>query len=134
MSRKEIPSHQKNVILEITAEDTTEEDVEVMTYVDGPGRTEGKVDKFVSPLGQGIASDMCRELTLRIQYITWLLKAIEDGIKCGMPQSYADKYIMPFIPTLESGQRPPQSQSMMIRTMKMAEDARPIPRGTGPHW
>jgi ubiquitin-activating enzyme E1 len=29
ISRKDIPSHQKNLILEITAEDTTEEDVEV---------------------------------------------------------------------------------------------------------
>jgi ubiquitin-activating enzyme E1 len=29
ISRKPIPDHQKNVILEVTAEDTTEEDVEI---------------------------------------------------------------------------------------------------------
>jgi ubiquitin-activating enzyme E1 len=29
ISRKEVPAHAKNLILEITAEDTTEEDVEV---------------------------------------------------------------------------------------------------------
>jgi ubiquitin-activating enzyme E1 len=29
ISRKPIPSHQQNVILEVTAEDTTEEDVEI---------------------------------------------------------------------------------------------------------
>jgi ubiquitin-activating enzyme E1 len=29
ISRKPIPAHQKNVILEVTAEDTTEEDVEI---------------------------------------------------------------------------------------------------------
>lgn len=29
VSRKPIPDHQKNVILEVTCEDTTEEDVEV---------------------------------------------------------------------------------------------------------
>jgi ubiquitin-activating enzyme E1 len=29
ISKKPIPAHQKNVILEITAEDTTEEDVEI---------------------------------------------------------------------------------------------------------
>ena len=29
ISRKEVPAHTKNLILEITAEDTTEEDVEV---------------------------------------------------------------------------------------------------------
>ena len=29
VSRKEVPAHAKNLILEITAEDTTEEDVEV---------------------------------------------------------------------------------------------------------
>lgn len=29
VSKKKIPEHQKNVILEITAEDQTEEDVEV---------------------------------------------------------------------------------------------------------
>lgn len=29
ISKKDIPDHQKNVIFEITAEDTTEEDVEI---------------------------------------------------------------------------------------------------------
>ena len=29
VSKKPIPDHQKNLILEVTAEDTTEEDVEV---------------------------------------------------------------------------------------------------------
>ena len=29
ISRKPIPEHQKNVIFEVTAEDTTEEDVEI---------------------------------------------------------------------------------------------------------
>lgn len=29
ISKKKIPEHQKNVIFEITAEDTTEEDVEI---------------------------------------------------------------------------------------------------------
>jgi ubiquitin-activating enzyme E1 len=29
ISKKKIPDHQKNVIFEITAEDTTEEDVEI---------------------------------------------------------------------------------------------------------
>lgn len=29
ISRKEIPEHQQNVILEVTAEDATEEDVEI---------------------------------------------------------------------------------------------------------
>jgi ubiquitin-activating enzyme E1 len=29
VSKKPIPSHQKNLILEVTAEDTTEEDVEI---------------------------------------------------------------------------------------------------------
>jgi len=29
ISKKKIPEHQKNVILEITCEDTTEEDIEV---------------------------------------------------------------------------------------------------------
>ncbi|KIX09862.1 uncharacterized protein Z518_00943 [Rhinocladiella mackenziei CBS 650.93] len=33
------------------------------------------------------------------EYVVWVNKAIEDSPKCGMPRSYVEKYLGPFLPT-----------------------------------
>ena len=55
-------------------------------------------------------------------------KAIEDGMKCGMPESYADKYLKPVLPRLEPGQKPPLD-TVMVRTTKLDGGVSLVPRG-----
>ena len=80
-------------------------EVEAMTYVDVQRLTEGKIER---------------------EYIVWIKKAIEEGTKCGMPASYAEKYIKRFLPT----DYDPNPNIMMVRTMQFGEQtAGLLPRG-----
>ena len=66
--------------------------------------------------------------TTLLQYIIWINKAIEDGLACGMPASYAEKYLRPFCPELSTGVQGPMD-NIMIRTTQREDDERKIPRG-----
>ncbi|KAI1623172.1 hypothetical protein EDD37DRAFT_610485 [Exophiala viscosa] len=52
-------------------------EVQAMTYVDVQRKVAGNIER---------------------EYVVWIKKAAEDGMKCGMPSSYVEKYIMPFLP------------------------------------
>ena len=58
----------------------------------------------------------------------WVKKAIEDGLKCGMPELYGERYLRPVLPKLEDGQEAPLDV-VMIRTTKFGEEAMHVPRG-----
>jgi gamma-glutamylcyclotransferase len=80
-------------------------EVEALCYVDAQRKTEGKIER---------------------EYIVWVNKAIQDAAKCGMPQSYADKYITKYIPTDWA----PNPNIMMVRTMRFGDKtAGLVPRG-----
>ena len=81
-------------------------EVEATAYVDVQRKTEGKIEK---------------------EYVVWVRKAIEDGLKCGMPQSYADNYLARFLPT-EKGS---EADIMMVRTRNFGEEKSSglVPRG-----
>lgn len=61
------------------------------------------------------------------EYIVWVKKAIEDGIKCGMPESYADRYLRPWLPRLAPGEEP--LDVVMVRTTKFGLNAQLVPKG-----
>ncbi|KAJ9603350.1 hypothetical protein H2200_012128 [Cladophialophora chaetospira] len=52
--------------------------VHAAAYVDVQRATVGKIEK---------------------EYVVWVKKAIDDGITAGMPKEYAEKYLVPFLPT-----------------------------------
>ena len=81
-------------------------EVDATAYIDFQRTTEGRIDK---------------------EYVVWVRKAIEDGLKCGMPQKYADTYLNKYLPT----QTAPQAETMMVRTMfsEEAKGAGMVPRG-----
>lgn len=80
-------------------------EVEALCYVDVQRLTEGKIEK---------------------EYVVWVKKAIEDGNKCGMPLSYAEKYINKYLPADYN----PNPNIMMVRTMRFGEQtAGLVPRG-----
>lgn len=80
-------------------------EVEAVCYVDNQRRIEGKIEK---------------------EYVVWVKKAIEDAGKCGLPASYAEKYINRFLPT----DWEPNLNIEMVRTLRL-DDKKPglIPRG-----
>ena len=60
------------------------------------------------------------------EYVIWVKKAIDDGFAAGMPKGYAEKYLMPFLPTEETD----NSDIVMVRTTKFGEhSASIVPRG-----
>jgi gamma-glutamylcyclotransferase len=60
------------------------------------------------------------------EYVVWVKKAIEDGVAAGMPQHYADKYLVPFLPTEERKLQ----DIVMVRTTRFGEhSAGLVPRG-----
>ncbi len=61
------------------------------------------------------------------EYIIWVKKAIDDGFAAGMPKEYAEKYVVPFLPT---GEQADQSDIVMVRTTQFGEhSAGLVPRG-----
>lgn len=84
------------------------EEIEATAYVDAQRLTEGKIEK---------------------EYVTWVKKAIEDAKLCGMPDSYAEKYIRRFLPVKTEDDLPDQ-EIMMVRTLQFGDkDAGLVPRG-----
>lgn len=81
-------------------------EVEATAYVDVQRKTEGKIEK---------------------EYVTWVNKAVEDGVKCGMPQSYADKYLTKYLPAENTS----QADIVMVRTRNFGQEkgAGLVPRG-----
>lgn len=80
-------------------------EVEAVCYVDVQRKIEGDVQK---------------------EYIVWLKKAIDDAVACGMPMSYADKYISKHIPA----EFVTESDIMMIRTTRVdGKSTGLVPRG-----
>jgi gamma-glutamylcyclotransferase len=81
-------------------------EVEATAYVDVQRTTEGKIEK---------------------EYVIWVKKAIEDGVKCGMPQSYADKYLTKYLPTENTS----QADIVMVRTRNFGQEKGVglVPRG-----
>ena len=55
-------------------------------------------------------------------------KAIEDGLKCGMPDSYANEYLRPVLPKLDPGEQLPPDV-VMVRTTKLDGGINLVPRG-----
>ena len=83
----------------------TAPEVEALCYVDAQRLTEGKIER---------------------EYVVWIKKAIEDASKCGMPPSYAERYITRYLPT----DWEPNPNIMMVRTMQFGEKAAGlVPRG-----
>lgn len=81
------------------------DEVEITTYVD------------VQRVGTGVISK---------DYVVWLRKAIADGLKCGIPDSYFEKYFNEFLP--EDASVGKEDQIMMIRTVQMDKhDTRHVP-------
>ena len=81
--------------------------LEAMTYVDVQRVEEGKINK---------------------EYVYWMNKAMEDAKRCDMPDSYAEKYLRPFVP--ESKGEP---DIMMVRTMiPKTLTPRMLPKGLAP--
>lgn len=102
----------KRVPQEIAGEewrtDDAAEEVEATAYVDVQRLTEGRIEK---------------------EYITWVRKSLEDAKLCGLPDSYADKYIRKFLPAKTDDDLPEQ-EVMMVRTMQFGEKgAGLVPRG-----
>lgn len=84
------------------------EEIEATAYVDVQRLAEGKIEK---------------------EYVVWVRKAIEDAKLCGMPESYAEKYIRKFLPAREDNDLPEQ-EIMMVRTLQFGEtSAGLVPRG-----
>jgi gamma-glutamylcyclotransferase len=60
------------------------------------------------------------------EYVVWVKKAMEDGIQAGMPKDYAEKYIVPYMPT--DGRK--LEDIVMVRTNQFGEkSAGLVPRG-----
>lgn len=85
---------------------TEETEIEATAYVDVQRTIEGRIEK---------------------EYVVWVRKAIEDGVKCGMPMSYADKYFKRFLPT-EKGS---EADIVMVRTRNFGNERSSgmVPRG-----
>jgi hypothetical protein len=81
-------------------------EVEAVAYVDAQRKIEGKIER---------------------EYVVWVRKAIEDGLKCGMPQAYADKYLAKYLPA-DGG---PDADIVMIRTRNFGQEKTSgmVPRG-----
>jgi len=86
------------------------EEVEAVVYVDVQRLTEGRVER---------------------QYVVWVKKSIEDAKLCGLPESYAEKYINRFLPRGHNGGSTLLERDiMMVRTMKFGDKgAGMVPRG-----
>ncbi|KAL2394768.1 hypothetical protein ABEF93_004823 [Exophiala dermatitidis] len=81
--------------------------VTAMTYVDVQRIAVGKIER---------------------EYVVWVRKAIEDGRLAGMPASYAEKYMAPFMPSEGEGAK--LEDIVMIRTTRFGEhSAGIVPRG-----
>lgn len=100
---EEVPSWHQKKKLKVTrlmhsrgeGEKAEGEEVEATTYVDVDRTTEGMISK---------------------EYVIWMRKAIEDGLKCGVSQSYVDRYLTKFLP--EDKDVGKEDQVMMIRTIQ----------------
>ena len=75
------------------------EEVEATTYIDVERTGEGNMSK---------------------EYIIWMRKAIDDGLKIGVPQSYVDQYLRKFLPEDETVGR--EDQVLMLRTIQMDKE------------
>lgn len=80
-------------------------ELEAMSYVDVQRITEGQIQK---------------------EYVTWVDKAIVDGVECSMPQSYADKYLVPYLPP-DRGRNMPDV--VMVRTSRFGPGDYVVPKG-----
>ena len=81
-------------------------EVQAVAYVDVQRLTEGKIER---------------------EYVTWVKKAIVDGLASGMPEGYAEKYITPYLPAGETGS---EADIVMVRTSRFGEtSAGLVPRG-----
>lgn len=79
--------------------------VQAMSYVDVQRTTPGKIER---------------------EYVVWVKKAIADGYAGGMPVAYAEKYLVPFLPTEERELQ----DIVMVRTTRFGEhSAGLVPRG-----
>lgn len=84
------------------------EEVEATAYVDVQRLTEGRIEK---------------------EYVTWVKKSIDDAKLCGLPESYAEKYIERFLPVRTEDDLPDQ-EIMMVRTLQFGDkDGGLVPRG-----
>lgn len=84
------------------------QEIEATAYVDVQRLTEGKIEK---------------------EHVTWVRKAIDDAKRCGMPESYAEKYIHKFLP-IRNDNDLPEEDIMMVRTLQFGEtSAGLVPRG-----
>jgi gamma-glutamylcyclotransferase len=82
--------------------------VNAMSYVDVQRTSMGKIEK---------------------EYVVWVRKAMEDGVQCGMPKEYAEKYLLPYLPT-EKEERAMVEDVVMVRTTRFGEQsAGVVPRG-----
>ncbi|KAK4945628.1 hypothetical protein LTR10_015247 [Elasticomyces elasticus] len=79
--------------------------VKAMAYVDVQRKEVGKIER---------------------EYVVWIKKAAEDGMKCGMPSSYVEKYLVPFLPEDDKQ----LEDIIMVRTTRFGEQSAGIvPRG-----
>lgn len=81
------------------ANSTEADDLEVTTYVDIDRTKEGIISK---------------------EYLVWMRKAIADGLKCGVPQSYFEKYVQKFLPEDETVGH--EDKIIMQRTVRVDKD------------
>jgi gamma-glutamylcyclotransferase len=80
-------------------------EVEATTYVDVNHTTEGVISK---------------------EYLSWMRKAVADGLKIGVPRSYFDKYVMQYLPEDENVGS--EDKIMMLRTVQVdKEDLKYVP-------
>lgn len=81
------------------------QEVEATTYIDTKRKGEGVISK---------------------EYVIWMRKAVADGLTCGVPQSYFDKYVMKFLP--EDATVGHEDKIIMVRTSEMdKEDLSHVP-------
>lgn len=78
--------------------------VDATVYFDVQRQDEGKIEK---------------------KYVVWVRKAIEDGIRCGMPPLYAEKYLEPVLP---EGKGEGLPDVVMVRATQFGKDAKLVPR------
>ncbi len=81
-------------------------ELDATAYVDVQRTTEGRIQK---------------------EYVVWVKKAIEDGVMCGMPTSYADKYLKAYLPE----EQEVQADIVMVRTQHFGggKGVDVVPRG-----
>jgi hypothetical protein len=92
-----------------------------MTYVDVRRTEEGEVCLVALPSKAGCSPSLTSPWQIMPDYVVWINKAIRDAKPFGLPDSYAEKYLRPYIPptTKEEEER----DVVAVRVMS--------PRGTG---